>query len=88
MNITGIESTGVIPQAEGCNLFVRQLTLPASCQFESKANWDGPEVVVLQAPDLLLSKEVSYLKQHQALLEDVWDAWKTQETDPPLSPPP
>jgi hypothetical protein len=30
INITGIKGTGVIPQAEGCDLFIRQLTLPVS----------------------------------------------------------
>jgi hypothetical protein len=76
MNITGIEGTDVIPQAEGYDLFIRQLMLPVSRQFESKADWDGPEIVVSQTPDLLLSEEVSYLKQHQALPEDIWDAWE------------
>jgi hypothetical protein len=58
--------------------------LPASrhCHFESKADWDGPKIVVPQTPDLLLSEEVSYLKQHQALLEDVWDAWEDPGAGP------
>jgi hypothetical protein len=38
MNMTGIEGTGVTPQAEGCDLFSGQLTLPASRHFESKAD--------------------------------------------------
>jgi hypothetical protein len=37
---------------------------------------------VPQTPDLLLSEEVSYLKQHQALLQDVWDAWEDPKDGP------
>jgi hypothetical protein len=59
MNITSIEGTGVIPQPEGCDLFIGELTLPARRQFESKANWDGPGVVQPKTPDLLLLEEVS-----------------------------
>lgn len=74
MNVTSIEGTGIIPQPEGCDLFIGQLTLPASRRFESKANWEGPEIVLPQTPDLLLPEEVTYLEQHQPLLEDVWNA--------------
>jgi hypothetical protein len=82
MNITTIEGTGVIRQPEGCDLLIGHLTLPASSQFESKADWDGPEVVVPEAPDLFLPEEVLYVKQHQELLEDVWDAWEGSRDRP------
>jgi hypothetical protein len=81
-NLTVIEGAGVIPQAEGRDLFVGQLMLPASRQFESRAEWSGPGVVVPQTPDLLLSGEVSYLRQHRALLEDIWDAREDTEGGP------
>jgi hypothetical protein len=74
-NTTNIEGTGVIQQPEGGDLVIGQLTLPASRHDESKADWSGPEVIVPQIPDLLLP-EVKYVKQHQALLEDVWAAWE------------
>ena len=74
MNISSIEGKGVIPQPEACDLFIGQLTLPASSQFEYKADWSGTGIVVPQAPALLLPDEVSFVKQHQELLEDVWHA--------------
>jgi hypothetical protein len=92
MDITTIEGTGIIRQPEGCDLLIGQLTLPASRQFESKADWDGPGVVVPQAPDLLLPEEVSYEKKHHELLEDMWEAWggsrdgPTTVTDPMTMP--
>jgi hypothetical protein len=50
-NITKIEGTGVLQQREGCDLFIEELMLPASRQFESRAEWSGPEVGVPQIPD-------------------------------------
>jgi hypothetical protein len=88
-NTTSIEGTGILQQPEGCDLVIGQLTLPASRQYESKADWGGPEVIIPQMPDLLLPEEVSYVKQHQALLEDVWDAWEGPgegEPDPSTVP--
>ncbi|PNF21982.1 hypothetical protein B7P43_G17813 [Cryptotermes secundus] len=82
MNITSIEGTGIITQPVGCDLFIGQLTLPASHQFECKADWDGPGIVVPQAPALLLPEEVSYVKQHRELLEDVWDAREDSRKGP------
>ena len=84
MNITSIEGTGILPQAEGCDIFIGQQTLPASRQFESTVNWDGPEVVVPQGPDLLLPGEITYLKRHQELFEDVWNM--TEEPTQTLEP--
>ncbi|PNF23742.1 hypothetical protein B7P43_G17246, partial [Cryptotermes secundus] len=79
MNITSIEGTGIITQSDGCDLIIGQLTLPASRQFQSTADWDGPGIVASQAPDLLHPEEATYLKQHQGLLGDVWDAWEDPE---------
>jgi hypothetical protein len=56
--------------------------LPASRQFESRAEWSGTEVVVPQTPDLLLPGEVSYFRQHRAILEDIWDAREDPEGRP------
>jgi hypothetical protein len=78
-NLTVIEGAGVIPQAEGCDLFVRQLMVPASRQFQSRAEWSGPGVVVPQTLDLLLPGEVSYIRQHRAILEAIWDAREDPE---------
>jgi hypothetical protein len=88
-NITSIEGTGVIQQPGGCDLVIGQLTLPASSRYESKADWSGLEVIVPQIPDLLHPKEVKYVKQHQALLEQVWAAWEGPgegEPDPSIVP--
>jgi hypothetical protein len=81
-NLTSIEGTGVLQQPEGCDLFVEQLMLPASRQFESRAEWSGPEVVVPQMPDLLHPREVSYIREHQDILEDIWDDWQIPEEGP------
>jgi hypothetical protein len=81
-NLTVIEGTGVIPQAEACDLFVGQLMLPESLQFESRAEWSAPGVVVPPNPDLLLPGEVSYISQHRAILEDIWDAREDPESGP------
>ncbi|PNF40358.1 hypothetical protein B7P43_G03254 [Cryptotermes secundus] len=79
MNITSIEGSGIITQPDGCDLIIGQLTLPASRQFQSTADWDGPGIVAPQTPDLLHPEEVTYLKQHQGLLGDVWDVWEDPE---------
>jgi hypothetical protein len=71
-----IDGTVILTQPEGCNLIIGQLTLPASRQFESKADWNGPGIIVPQAPDLLLPEEVSYANQHQAMLEGVSNIWE------------
>jgi hypothetical protein len=81
-NLTKIEGTGVLQQPEGCDLFIEELMLPASRQFESRAEWSGPEVVVPQIPDLLYPREVSYIREHQELLEDIWDDWQIPEEGP------
>jgi hypothetical protein len=70
-----IKGTGILKQPEGCDLFIEQLTPPASRHVKSKADWDGPGIIVPREPDLLIPEEVSYLKQHQALLKDIWDTW-------------
>jgi hypothetical protein len=56
--------------------------LPASRQFESRAEWSGLGVFVPQAPDLLHPGEVSYFSQHQAILEDIWDTREDPEGGP------
>ncbi|PNF34457.1 hypothetical protein B7P43_G11252 [Cryptotermes secundus] len=81
MDIKNIEGTGIITQPDGCDLIMGQLTLPANRQFESKADWESPGIMAPQAPALLLPAEVSYVKQHQELLE-VWDAWEDSRDGP------
>jgi hypothetical protein len=81
-NLTKIEGTGVLQQPEGCDLFIEELMLLASRQFESRAKWSGPEVVVPQIPDLLHPREVAYIREHQEVLEDIWDDWQIPEEGP------
>jgi hypothetical protein len=77
-NVTVIQGTGIIRQTEGCDLYTGQLTLPASRQFESRTEWSGPELVVPQGPDLLPISEVTYVREHQKILADIWNEWEDE----------
>jgi hypothetical protein len=87
-NLTVIRGTGIIQQAEGCDLYAGQLMLPASRQFESRAEWSGPELVVPQSPELLPTREVTYMSEHRDTIADIWKEWKDQEggSDPIVTP--
>jgi hypothetical protein len=48
-----------------------QFKLPATRQFESRAEWSGPEIVVPKLPDLLPTRETEYIREHQGMLVSI-----------------
>ena len=87
-NQTSIGGTGILQQPEGCNLIVGSLTLPASREFRSAADWGGPAILIPQAPELLQPHEVQYVRWHCGILEDLWAEWEGPGNDRFLIPAP
>jgi hypothetical protein len=85
-NLTTIEGTGILPQRDGCEFYVGQFKLPATRQFESRAEWGGPEVVIPQLPSLLPTREARYIREHQGMLVDIWDTWMDPRDEPDTTP--
>jgi hypothetical protein len=80
-NLTTIEGTGILPQNDGCEFYIGQFKLPATRQFESRAEWSGPEVVVPKLHDLLPTRETEYIQEHQGMLADIWSTWEDSRND-------
>jgi hypothetical protein len=85
-NLTMIEGTGILPQHDGCEFYVGQFKLPATRQFESRAEWGRPEIVIPRLPDLLPTTETEYIREHQGMLVNIWDTWKDSQDDPDANP--
>jgi hypothetical protein len=85
-NLTTIEGTWILPQSDGCEFYVGQFKLPATRKFESRAEWGGPEVIIPRLPSLLPTREADYIREHQGMLVDIWDAWMGPRDEPDTTP--
>jgi hypothetical protein len=70
-NLTTIEGTGILPQSDGCEIYVGQFKLPTTRKFESRAEWGEPEIIIPRLPSLLPTREADYIREHQGMLVDV-----------------
>ena len=76
LNKTSIQGIGVLEQPQGCDILAGTLTLPASRQFQSRAEWKDHEIIMPPVPALLRPEEVEYVKRHRGVLDEVWTAWE------------